>query len=347
LSAIKKILPISATNDKTLSTYFKHSYVPHYVWLDKNRRVLAITGADEVTESNVKKMINGELITLLSKNDEKRIVTEKAPFTSVLEVKEGTETIFKKIPDSSFLIQSSLTKHIEGLHSSAIMDVDLIVVTNWNIQALYKIALLNNNLSVLNTTSLIVEIPDSAIYRRIRPVGLNGKPLKGLANAAWLRENGFCYQLKVPRGLVGKKYEIMLDDLNRFFVPLYGIEGVLEPRNHKYLALTRISDDIKFASKGEPSKTGSNKFYLKIVSGNISTLVGRLAVPLQLYPQIIDETDYTGKIDIELNCQLSDLKTLNAELEGYGLRLVEKEKMMNVAVIRLKAGKSQVYKTAN
>ncbi|PZR07650.1 MAG: hypothetical protein DI539_23425, partial [Flavobacterium psychrophilum] len=64
-----------------------------------------------------------------------------------------------------------------------------------------------------------------------------------------------------------------------------------------------------------------------------------LAQPLQLYPIIIDETNYTGNIDISLNCDLSNLGAVNNELSKYGLKLVEKETMMDVPVIRMKAAK--------
>ncbi|MCH5597955.1 TlpA family protein disulfide reductase [Niabella ginsengisoli] len=53
-------MPI-ALNDTLLNLYFPHNSVPHYVWISKNRKITAITGADEITHGNIEKFLAGNL----------------------------------------------------------------------------------------------------------------------------------------------------------------------------------------------------------------------------------------------------------------------------------------------
>lgn len=73
LSKVKKntgfypSIPI-ALNDTLLNLYFPHQSVPHYVWISKDRKIKAITSADELTEQNLKKFISNELNELTVKD---------------------------------------------------------------------------------------------------------------------------------------------------------------------------------------------------------------------------------------------------------------------------------------
>jgi hypothetical protein len=88
--------------------------------------------------------------------------------------------------------------------------------------------------------------------------------------------------------------------------------------------------------KNISNSSESDKFTLKIHNQPLSSLVGQLALPLQMYPPVYDETNYTENVDIEINCKLSDLDALNNELLKYDLKLVEKRKELMVAIVRTK-----------
>lgn len=52
------------------------------------------------------------------------------------------------------------------------------------------------------------------------------------------------------------------------------------------------------------------------------------------YPEILNETGYTGNIDLSISASLSKLEPLNHELEKYKLRLIEADRDIETLVIR-------------
>ena len=56
----KHITIASACNDTLLNSLFVHHYLPYYVWIDQNGKVIATTEAKEVNEKNIWNALNGE-----------------------------------------------------------------------------------------------------------------------------------------------------------------------------------------------------------------------------------------------------------------------------------------------
>lgn len=48
---------------------FTFKVIPHYVWIDPNRVILAITSSDEISETNIVRMLKEGVISLPVKND--------------------------------------------------------------------------------------------------------------------------------------------------------------------------------------------------------------------------------------------------------------------------------------
>lgn len=59
----------TAFNDVLADSLFRHSSIPHYVWIDKNGIIKAITSAMAVTAINVEKLITGQALALKEKDD--------------------------------------------------------------------------------------------------------------------------------------------------------------------------------------------------------------------------------------------------------------------------------------
>jgi len=58
---------------------------------------------------------------------------------------------------------------------------------------------------------------------------------------------------------------------------------------------------------------------------------------MQLSPlPFLDETSYTGNVDIDINADLSDVNAVNKELEKYGLQFKEAERDIDMMVIKEK-----------
>lgn len=339
------LLPATVTEDVELGKLFKHTTLPHYVWIDGNRKVIAISEGEDLTEKNISAVIKGKQPIYTLKNDEeKKLSYNPTAFVTSVRLQNldsKTNNIgLEQLENSKLIAQTTLTNYIAGYHSGAYFpDSNYFFVRNSSIAQLYKIAMYGNSLmKIANINWMEVEIPDSALYLHVKGVYKSGQRISaGLETDAWLKLNGYCYESKVPPELSKERFNIMLADLNRYFGPKLGIVGEIEKREGKYLALVRTGEkDLLRSSGGEPMH-GSDKFFaLKIKNEKIFLLLDQLMLSLQDSPPLIDETGYSEPVDIELNCKLSNINDLNKALELYGLELVEKEKMMDVAVIKMK-----------
>lgn len=338
MKSINNVSPVVVANDSLFNSWFRHLYVPHYVWIDKYGKVIAITSSEEINEANIRSVINGDNVSFPVKDDFKKKVLYSRNYPMFIlssTVQSDDNVALERIPDSSLKMYSALTGFIEGFSPGFHQHKpNLFSAKNLSIQFLYKIATSGASSILLNSYpgSVKIEVTDSVLYNRIVPPA----NVKGKQYNDWIRENGYCYDLKVPSDLSSNKFKFMLDDLNNYFGKLFGIEGVFEERSQKYLGLVVIGNQNEFISKGGSTSIKKDKFSLKFKNASIKDLTVSLSQPLQLYPTIIDETNYKGKIDLEINCDMSDLHKVNTELKKYGLQLLVKEKMMNVPVIKIK-----------
>lgn len=325
------ILP-SVTNDRILRSLFPHTEIPHYVWINQNSVVVAITGAEQLTEGNIQDVLDGKHVEFPVKQDIVKTIDESKPmFTVGIELIEGNKTRFEKIEDTSLLYHSVLTKYIDGFGCEAGTGINKIECKNNSIGGLYRIAAGHYTLNKLNMNSTIWEVTNSAIKNFTDSVALQmEEPGQALA---WLKNYSFCYELKFPSALNEKKFDIMLSDLNNYFGAIYNIEGSLERRKAKCLALVQTGK-AGFISKGTDESNVFNGYHLKLTNRPMYALINFMGINLGSFPLLVDETGYTGKIDIDLNCNLSDLGSVNEALAKYGLHLQEKEREMDMIVIK-------------
>ncbi|HEY5408371.1 MAG TPA: TlpA disulfide reductase family protein [Ginsengibacter sp.] len=323
----------SATGDRILQSLFPHSVIPHYVWIDQNGKVIAITGAEQLTESNIKSLLNGNHPELPVKQDMDKVIDESKPmFTVGNELIQGNETKFEKIEDSSLLFHSVITRHIDGFGCESGVTAGKIEVKNDGIGGLYRVAVGHYQLSKLNMNSTIWEVTNPSVQYYTDSASL--KTPNGTAMDLWMKNYTFCYELKFPSSLNNKKFDIMLSDLNNYFGAVFNIEGGLEHRKAKCLALIQTGKVSNFVSKGIGQKSTFDQYHLKITNMPMKGLVNYLGINLDLMPPLVDETNYNGKIDVDLNCNLSDLASVNEALAKYGLHLQEEEREMDMIVIK-------------
>lgn len=329
-------IPGSATGDTVLSSLFNHVEIPHYVWIGKNRKVLAITGGEQLTKKNIQSIIDGESLHLAIKKDEEKIIDEqKAFFTIGNEIQIGNEFQFQKLEESSSLYHSVITKSIAGFGSEDGSFENKLESKNSSIGGLYRFAAGEGQLSNMFLNSTIWEVTNSAIKPFTDSTGLLMD--KNLQTAFWMKDHTFCYELVFPEALAEQKFDIMLRDLNNYFGALYDIEGRLELRKTKCLVLVRNGAGVSSGTTGKNPNSFSDAYHLKLTNQPVAMLINYLGIYLDLLPPLVDETKYTENIDIELNCNLSNINSLNESLEKYGLQLKEKIMEHNMIVIKNKS----------
>jgi hypothetical protein len=99
----------------------------------------------------------------------------------------------------------------------------------------------------------------------------------------------------------------------------------LKKEKLKCLVLSRTGNKSPAAS-GKEKETVYNPYALELYNQGMYALVNFLSLQMDMQPAIVDETGYSGKIDIQLNCKLSDPAAVNKALSKYGLQLKEEER---------------------
>lgn len=158
---------------------------------------------------------------------------------------------------------------------------------------------------------------------------------------AMYRNNLYCYELITPGSMyhhtVEKKienwdhwYQLMKDDVPARL-------GVTCERIDKYpqkcLVLVRTDSKDRMRTKGTESKVlldGETKHFYNVP-------IGRLLDKMNAFPenpQVLDETQYKGKVDLELPIHSwTDIEQVRIALHRYGLDLREAVRELKVFVI--------------
>ncbi|TDE09565.1 redoxin domain-containing protein [Dyadobacter psychrotolerans] len=314
----RRIETPEVVSDTVLHNLFYRKTIPHYVWIDPSGVVKAVTEMDEITSGNIAAFISKNKVELKEKKDEKRIPYDKEK--SLLVNGNGGD-------GSKLLYHSLLTAYTPGLTGGFSWKIDSltgrrITVTNCGRLWLYRIAYAKPG-SYFDESSVIIETKDRSALTTV---------LYGRDYLDWLiNNNGFCYELIVPASFQKKTNMIMQQDLKNFFPEF---SASVENRTKKCLVLKRTGGTASLpASAGGKTEVKVDRFGWKITNASLALLVDRVNQTQNPPLSIVDQTGYKNNVDLDLSAGISDLTSLNRELGGYGLTLVEDQITRPVLVI--------------
>lgn len=336
---LKMSLPyISNTN---LQGYFPFRLLPLEVWIDRDGKVIGLTDADAVTATNIKKLLAESTAKLPEKQD---VLDrdETKPFMA------GFFGSYKFKPEQ-LLFNSILTQGFEGMpgmSSSGPYTKDGMMtfsVSNNLLIKLYWAALLDvigpfapTGQEVNKEFYLKKEFYKTMLSRSVwesKDSSLFwGKENKDEISKKPYKDVLFNYELRMPATDNATFRTVMLNDLNRYFGAVHGINGSLEKRKVKCYALTVVGQESLFKSKGgTPTaelENGVKKF--KISNYRIDDIMFfwlTFHIPYFDVP-IINETNYNEPVDWDLGeIDPTDFHSVNNALKKFGLefKLVERE----------------------
>jgi thiol-disulfide isomerase/thioredoxin len=327
LSQNKHVKIASVVNDKIFNNLFPHGSIPFDVWIDKNGKVIATTEGGELNKKNIQSAVDGESSQIKNITGvERRVINmEKPIFINAIpfEATDGSEVKTEAVEYDQLLYQSILNKYIPNVASKLYFDSTHFVTTNVPILNFYRLyfGMIYNKSPYLfwSKSRCIIDTKDSTFYNRINST------LHGYAYEKWLKSNGYTYELIWKSAKTWKeKYELLADDLNRYFGKPLKISANLENRLVE-------SDVLIRNSKGNDLTTVGGKAYEKhdafsYVQHNLP--LSHFIAMLEGYfwqnssRPIIDETTIKGNVDLILNCNLNDINQVNKELTKYGLKFV-------------------------
>jgi len=298
-------VPVVA-EDTLLSKYFIYKFIPHYVWINSNGMIIAVTGPDELTAENIQTAIRNNTINLTVKRDR----MEYNPNHYLLENGNGGEL-------KNTVYRSIWANYLPGMGSG---------VRKMKDSVKQKIAYVNNSAAEMywltqhiTANRIIIDLPDSLAILFCKTL--------------------YNYELSVPiQTNESQIQQIQLEDLNRYS----GYTGIMEKRRVRCYSIICLGDGNgkELAVKpGKPRIDRNRQLEERIYHGFTLTKITQDLndgiMGEKRYPIITDETGITFPVDLMLPNRAfeGDTKALKTALETQGLGLVENEKELDVFVI--------------
>lgn len=302
----------SVVEDTSLVRLFPHQPIPHFVWVDPQGNVRAITRAEQVTARTVRRAIHEGIVppSLRPDLDLDSPLLASASFPSPTPHYYAT-LLQGTVDDGPARMQE---RHNESGQRG-------LVFANMSLLELYSLAK-RHLYPELGSKGLVLEISDSA---RLFP------EKSALSPVEWKARHAYAYDLLLPQGSTEDPYRVLLQDLNRHTGYVAGIEE----RETECLRLVRRGRKDRLQSKGgEPANRLFSRHTPALQNMPLRVLVARLNSNNTLPLLVVDDTGYSGPVDITLNGPLSDLPALRRQLQAYGLDLRPARRKVPLFVLR-------------
>lgn len=316
---------IFITGDKLLSKMFPKDYLPWEIWIDQDQKYLFATDGNDLTDKTIANFItngtySGKKLMAHTDYDKRKPLFEQTnkeylkliQFISYISKYEEGINLFG---NGFYLYQPGKMRLVKGATNSI---EELLIAAFGEDNSLYDFEL--NNVSL--------EVSDTFKFRRPGDSGGNMDQ--------WIANFSYNYDCILPESNAKQAYEIMRQDLINFF----NVKVSIEKRKAKSLALVKIGNEDKLASRGFNTKLAMDTFYTRYnysfqdFVGDLKVIFRNFSIPYSL----LNETGYKNNIDI-IGLNTASLKDRNLlafrdELHKYGLDLIEKEYLQDVLVIK-------------
>jgi thiol-disulfide isomerase/thioredoxin len=329
---VTHITSLSVVNDTIMNRLFPYRTVPQYVFIDKNGIVKAITFRESLTNENITAFLEGKSLALPVKQDD--IVVPVAPSSgnlSDLLTSKGAFKLGDEIREDSSLLSVHLWAPCIPSYAGGYSDrANLLAMSNASIRALFAVAYGESIFKFTRGFDNRVITNDSA---RFFDFDVNGGKTDQAYRNIWRKEPGheYNYILKVPMESMAKKWEIMRSDLSQYFPFL---SARIEHQNREIFVLQRIGDSSLFRSKDTGTTTLQISSYYLVCN---KLPMNRFLIALMTAYQdknVVDETGYTGDIDLHVECPVRNLSAMNQELSKFGLILKQRSENAEVLIIK-------------
>jgi len=292
--------------DTLLNKIFPHRTVPHYVWIGRDGKVLAITGEEELEEAKLLKAFSGESGAFVNKKN----IDPALPLFSSAD-----------FPADSLVRYSLLTKgRVSGLASG----------TQFRKAKLSGVVI---GRAFTNTDFFHLYGTVGRVLQRAMGQRFSDKQIRYIgADSSGFLHDSYNYEFVVPERFSGKLYPMMLDDLNTYSPYVAAIET--EPTECLILerfGIAHLPRDGESSARSDNGAVGQGSLNLKNVP--LEALADHLENLSWNRVPVINKTGISGRISIRVD-ETDNLEKINAGLRPYGLRLRRAKKKMEVLVIR-------------
>jgi thiol-disulfide isomerase/thioredoxin len=295
-------------NETKLASLFPYRYVPHYIWIDKDGTVIAITASEEATENNIQALLDGKKPALHMKEDMFDFDTQKPLFVNG----NGGNS-------DAFLYRSIISKYKEGLGTVAGSQM-----LTENRQRLFMI-----NYPVFSLLQSAFPEELSLPGNRILYEGLKAASLKR-SSANRDLDLYYCYELIMPKTSQSQRVQYIRSDIERFFQ----ITVVRRRITTKCLVFTydnKIKRSVIVAKDDKAEVQLDKKLLEKYIHNAPASSIVNYLNPFFDIP-LVDETFCDQKVDITFD-DLDKRSAIIKSLNNAGFIVSEGEREIEVAVI--------------
>jgi thiol-disulfide isomerase/thioredoxin len=303
----------TVVNDTIADRLFPHQLIPHYVWIDKDRRLIAVSSSDAVTAANLQAVLNGENLSFIMKKDQdarKPIFSnEDLPVSGLLNYAVFVKGWFDGLPSGDRIRERNGIICGRAMTNTSLLDMYA------NIAKGIEPSFTNRQVTILTNDSADLLAPAPSSDQR----------------EAWYKEHAYTLDLIVPVEDAHRLFQRMLEVLNHYS----GYKGTFEKRKMKCWVLVKNGTGNKFKTKGGRAENSLwNKDQPLLRNGNIAMLVNYLNSTPAVKQYVVNETGYTGNIDLEIEGGFSDMHAIQQNLSKKALMLQQAERVIRVFVIR-------------
>ncbi|MCF6407021.1 TlpA family protein disulfide reductase [Chitinophaga filiformis] len=325
------------TND-SLFFAFPHKYIPHYVWIDKNRIVRAVTGQDALNDDNIALLTSGRSLAAINK--EVNIVPAEHPAMYIYQEADIAEKMMLNDSIKGLIGYSMLSGYNRKYPSSSAIDYTGIYaerrIRTWNLPLGTMVRLAYGKMGKEIWEQELTPAP--RVFFNIRDTVLLHKLMVDFKQAPDTTDDMYCYDLITAGKGRRQLMERMKEDLYRYF----GVRGKFVQRK-VWCYILSLVDSSQLRTKGGGPYVSGNMYYLKLQNADFSLL----AEHIRAYNEgskttrykglesgiIVDETNFSARVDVNINARMNDISSLRMELSKYGLALLEGERSIEVLLL--------------
>lgn len=318
----------SSFHSRDVYRLFPHIYIPHEVWLDTNRVVIAETDFQQLNDAVVGTLVKGGTPAWSMKKD---------PVMLPLDYNKGPVILGGQFnaPDSLFLLKDStdrfeciVTKPTRQLVGAAFQRPGSISGYNLSILWIYSFVAGHSRADFIERNRAILNVRDTMAI-----VG----PMDSYEAQIWSKQHTFNFEFLLKDGEPDSiKYDLALAEVNKYFKN-YHITGGIEQQTGDCYVLHRTTTDDRISSAGGTPVCQMNGYRARLVNTTLGTFFFRMQTGfLQLthFP-LIDESGLSNvPVDLDISCDLSKLDAVNAALKSYGLEFKKETRTISYLVIK-------------
>lgn len=323
IERVRHLRIASVVNDTLYVKLFPHLYIPHYVFISPQGKVIAITEIKYIKAPILDSALHGMPIHVPVKNDMILPYNESYAYFWHGNGGDGTTRIFRSIISGSTPLAESqfsagTNDLVKGRH---------VYMLNTSISSLFEMAYGENQPEYLSGNRTLLKVLQPDIIR---------EP-KSDPDSSWFKQHAYCFDLVVPPALNDSVFSLMRQDLGRYFGAGMNIRAHFSQEAVPCLVLVRTgsNDSLLRRVVGYPVATVS-KDHLVLIQKPISVLMKylRLYVYRNTGVPLLDETSLNQPVNLDLHGSLGNLQDLNQALNPYGLKFRKETRTLRMLVIR-------------